>query len=182
MGQYVGVGRVGKDIVRVFVGESQERAGISGSVSGRRGLVEELGDFFSCPIFHLASLYHGLTVDRPRLAPTFISFFFSFHFPVWIFMDCISDTATAERGNVRISCLLGFPGLSGGFIYCAPVWSLVGLGWQSIQDSGAGHACKALLCLLVSTSRNGSVGSVRFGSFSGADGSRCFDESNLLSV
>jgi hypothetical protein len=64
-----------------FVAGEFQRAGISGSVWGR-GWLKELVDislfFFSCSIFHLVSLYHGLKVDWPRLVSTSISLSFLF--------------------------------------------------------------------------------------------------------
>ena len=75
--------------------------------------------------------------------------------------------------------LLGFPGLSGGFIYLRtqPLSLYLGLlrgglGWQSIQDSRERARCKALLFGVHKSGR--SVGSVQLGSFWA--GGRCFVE------
>jgi len=85
-----------------FVGESQREPLFPDRFRGGGGRSRSwviFPFFFLSPVqsFHLASLYHGLTVGMPGLAPTLISFFSIFL--VWIFLDCISDTVNGGKGN-----------------------------------------------------------------------------------
>lgn len=78
MGEYLGVGAGWQDIVRVLLLRNLRELVFPDRFLGA-GPAEELVEFpfffFSCPIFHLVSLYHGLTVGWPRLGSTSISLF-----------------------------------------------------------------------------------------------------------
>jgi hypothetical protein len=109
--------------------------------------------FFSC----LFSLYHGLMVGSRGSLPLLYPYFY---FPVWIFLGTASRI-WLRRERERSHLLLGFPGLSGGFIYAhTPFGGWRGSVGKAFGKLGSGRAKRCCLLVVSKSGWSGRFGSV----------------------